>query len=94
MSLEVLKQNVDRDICVSSIMPQLPQEVLLQLELLIGTLGKWTVTLLREILQGYITAREGSEKESTPYIKSKTSKNRKYIKGAPNRGGFALNRFQ
>jgi len=93
-SLEVLKQNVDQDIFVSMIRSKLPQEVLLQLELLNGTSGKWTVTSLRERLQGYITAREKSEKESTPYSKSETNKNITFFKGASNRGSFVQNKFQ
>ena len=63
-SLEVLKQNINQDVFVSMIRAKLPEEVLLQLEMLNGATNKWTVDSLRGRLNEYITAREHSEKKS------------------------------
>ena len=46
-SLEVLKQNTNQDLFVSMIRAKLPEEVLLQLEILNGAKNKWTVESLR-----------------------------------------------
>ena len=62
-SLEVLKQNVNQDVFVSMIRAKLPQEVLLQLEIMHGSKNKWTVDTLRVKLHEYITAREHAEKK-------------------------------
>ena len=62
-SLEVLKQNVNQDVFVSMIRAKLPQEVLLQLEIMHGAKNKWTVDTLRVKLHEYITAREHAEKK-------------------------------
>ena len=62
-SLEVLKQNVNQDVFVSMIRAKLPEDVLLQLEMLKGAKRKWTVYSLRDKLLEYITAREYSEKK-------------------------------
>ena len=58
-SLEVLKQNLKQDV----IRAKLPEDVLLQLEMLKGAKRKWTVYSLRDTLLEYITAREHSEKK-------------------------------
>ena len=63
LSLEVLKQNVNQDVFVSMIRAKLPEDVLLQLEMLKGAKRKWTVYSLRDKLLEYITAREHSEKK-------------------------------
>ena len=55
-SLEVLKQNVNQDVCVAMIRAKLPEDVLLQLEMLKGAKMKWTVYALRDKLLEYITA--------------------------------------
>lgn len=62
-SLEVLKQNVNQDVFVSMIRAKLPEDVLLQLEMLKGAKKKWSVFSLRDKLVEYITAREHSEKK-------------------------------
>ena len=62
-SLEVLKQNVNQDVFVAMIRAALPEDVLLQLEMLKGAKKKWTVYALRDKLLEYITAREHSEKK-------------------------------
>ena len=62
-SLEVLKQNIDQDVFVSMIRAKLPEEVLLQYEILHGTKNKWTIEALRHRLHDYITAREHAEKK-------------------------------
>ena len=62
-SLEDLKQNVNQDVFVSMIRAKLPEDVLLQLEMLKGAKRKWTVYSLRDKLLEYITAREHSEKK-------------------------------
>ena len=54
----MLKQNVDQDVFVSMIRSKLPEEVLLQLEMLNGTKeSKWTVNLLIKRLHDYVVAR-------------------------------------
>lgn len=65
-SLEVLKQNINQDVFVSMIRAKLPEEVLMQLEILHGAKNKWTVEDLRGSLHNYITAREHSEKKDGP----------------------------
>ena len=63
--LQVMKQNINQDVFVSMIRAKLPEEALLQLEILHGTKTKWTVDELRERLHKYITAREHAEKKDT-----------------------------
>ena len=63
-SLEVLKQNVNQDVFVAMIRAILPEDVLLQLEMLKGAKKKWTVYALCYKLLEYSTAREHSEKKS------------------------------
>ena len=62
-SLEVLKQNVNQDVFVAMIRAKLPEDVLLQLEMLKEAKKKWTVYALRDKLLEYITGREHSEKK-------------------------------
>ncbi|XP_053380526.1 uncharacterized protein LOC128548911 [Mercenaria mercenaria] len=62
-SLEVLHQNINQDVFVSMIRSKLPQHVLLQLEIQKGTVDKWTVSILRDKLRCYVTAREKAEKK-------------------------------
>lgn len=62
-SLEVLKQNINQDVFVSMIRSKLPEDVLLQLEMLNGAKNKWTVETLRIKLHEYVTAREHAEKK-------------------------------
>ena len=62
-SLEVLKQNINQDVFVSMIRSKLPEDVLLQLEMLNGAKSKWTVENLRARLHEYVTAREHAEKK-------------------------------
>lgn len=64
-SLDVLKQNINQDVFVSMIRAKLPEEVLLQLEMLNGATNKWTVDSLRGRLNEYIIAREHSEKKAS-----------------------------
>ena len=63
--LQVMKQNINQDVFVSMIRAKLPEEALLQLEILHGTKTKWTVDELRERLHEHITAREHAEKKAT-----------------------------
>ena len=65
-SLEVLKQNVNQDVFVSMIRSKLPEDVLLQLEMLKGAKRKWTVFSLRDKVLEYIVAREHSERKGNP----------------------------
>ena len=58
--LAVLKQNVEQDIVVAMIRAKLPEEVLVQLEMLNGAKNTWTVQKLRDRLDDYITARENA----------------------------------
>ena len=62
-SLEMLKQNVNQDVFVSMIRAKLPQEVLLELEIMHEAKNRWTVDTLRVKLQEYITARGYAEKK-------------------------------
>ena len=61
--LEVLKQDINQYVFVSMIRTKLPEEVLLQLEILNGTKNKRTVESLRANLHEYVTAREHAEKK-------------------------------
>ena len=74
-SLQVMKQNVDQDVFVSMIRAKLPEEALMQLEILHGTKTKWTVHALRESLNDYITAREHAEKKDTQVESTVTQHN-------------------
>ena len=65
-SLGVLKQDIKQDVFVSMIRAKLPEEVLLQLEILNGSKSKWTVQNLRGRLHEYLTAREHAEKKGPP----------------------------
>ena len=60
-SLEVLKQNSNQDVFVSMVKAKLPQEVLLQLEIMNGANNKWSTIKLIEKLRDYIVAQEKSE---------------------------------
>ena len=60
-SLEVLKQNINQDVFVSMIRAKLPEEVLLQLEILNGAKNKWTVESLRARIDEYMIPREHAE---------------------------------
>ena len=59
----MLKQNINQDVFVSMIRSKLPEDVMLQLEMLNGAKNKWTVENLRIRLHEYVTAREHAEKE-------------------------------
>ena len=63
-SLEVLKQNINHDVFVSMIRAKLPEEVLLQLEILNGAKNKSTVESSRARIDEYVTAREHAEKKN------------------------------
>lgn len=63
-SLEVLEQDINQDVFVSMVKAKLPQEVLLQLEIMNGANNKWTTLKLIETLRDY--AREKSEMKSKP----------------------------
>ena len=73
-SLEVLKQNIYQDVFVSMIRAKLPEEVLLQFEILNETKNKWTVESLRGRIDEYITAHEHAErkddKDDTKFMKN------------------------
>ena len=80
-SLEVLKQNIYRDGFVSMIRAKLPEEVLLQLEILNGAKNKWTVESLRARIGEYVTAHEHAKrkdgKDDTKFKKNGQSSGRK-----------------
>ena len=61
--LEVLKQNTNQDVFVSMIRAKIPEEVLLQLDILNGAKNKWTVESLHARIDEYVTARENAEKK-------------------------------
>ena len=77
-SLVVLKQNINQDVFVSMIRAKLPEEVLLQFEILNGAKNKWTVESLRARIDEYVTAREHAErkddKDDTKFKKSGQSR--------------------
>ena len=84
-SLEVLKQDVNQDVFVSMIRSKMPEEVLLQLEMLNGATNKWTVENLRVRLHEYVTAREHAEKKDE--VKKVNRDNSHFDKGSKNRSG-------
>ena len=92
-SLEVLKQDVNQDVFVSMIRAKLPEDVLLQLEMLNGASNKWTVGSLRSRLNEYITAREHSEKKSSS-SESSHKKNIPPQNGNRNRSGHNGNTYR
>ncbi|XP_045205909.2 uncharacterized protein LOC123558098 [Mercenaria mercenaria] len=61
-SLEVLHENLDQHVFVSMIRSKLPNDVLLQLEMLKGADKVWTIINLRDLLRQYLVSREKSEK--------------------------------
>ncbi|XP_053395705.1 uncharacterized protein LOC128555912 [Mercenaria mercenaria] len=72
-SLEVLGQNANQDVFVSMIRAKLPEDVLVQLEILSGTKKKWNTFRLRDRLREYIIARERAEKDKEPDKRSLNS---------------------
>ena len=85
-SLEVLKQNVNQDVFVSMIRAKLPQEVLLQLEIMHGAKNKWTVDALRRTLHEYITAREHADKQDSSQDTRQLRSNQPRYEGKPKFG--------
>ena len=65
-SLEVLKQDINQDVFVSMVKAKLPQEVLLQLEIMNGADNEWNTVKIIEILRRYVKAREKSEVKQPP----------------------------
>ena len=68
-SLQVLHQNVNQDVFISMIRAKLPEDVLLQLEMMnnqkhSGPEHKWTVDTLIGRLHEYVVARERASKDS------------------------------
>ena len=59
--LQVLKQEIDQAVFVSIIKSKLPKEVLLPLEIQLGTAKEWTTSDLTESLSAYVSARKRSE---------------------------------
>ena len=84
-SLEVLKQDVNQDVFISMIRSKMPEDVLLQLEMLNGATNKWTVENLRVRLHEYVTAREHAEKKDE--VKKVNGDNSHFDKGSKNRSG-------
>ena len=84
-SLEVLKQDVNQDVFVSMIRSKMPEDVLLQLEMLNGATNKWTVENLRVRLHEYVTAREHAEKKDE--VKKVNGDNSHFDQGSKNRSG-------
>ncbi|XP_045180849.2 uncharacterized protein LOC123540118 [Mercenaria mercenaria] len=62
-SLEVLHQHINQDVFIAMIRGNLPENVLVQLEMLNGANNKWTLQSLRGRLKDYIVARERAEKK-------------------------------
>ena len=86
--LEVLKQNVEQDIFVAMIRAKLPEEVLVQLEMLNGAKNKWTAAKLREKLDDYITAREKAEQKVPEAPKENVNKVPNYSNTKSQLGSF------
>ncbi|XP_053388626.1 uncharacterized protein LOC128551737 [Mercenaria mercenaria] len=63
-SLESLDQNVNQDIIVSIIKSKIPEDVLLQLEIMKDVDEKWTVRTISKRLNDYIVARERAVKDT------------------------------
>ncbi len=62
-SLEVLDQDINQAVFVSMIRAELPEDVLVQLEIHHGANNKWTIPTLRDSLHEYILAIERAEKK-------------------------------
>lgn len=62
-SLEVLEQDINQDVFVSMVRSKLPEDVLVQLEILNGAGNKWNTFILRDKLREYIVVRERAEKK-------------------------------
>lgn len=75
-SLEVLNQNINQHVFVSMIRAKLPEEVLLQLEIINGAKNKWTISKLRDKLRECVTAREKAEKKNKPTEQRSYSNNK------------------
>ena len=71
--LQVMKQNINQDVFVSMIRAKLPEEALLQLEILHGTKTKWTADALRERRHEYITPRVCREERYSSRVNSSTT---------------------
>lgn len=86
-SLEVLKQDINQDVFVSMVKAKLPQEVLLQLEIMNGADNEWNTVKLIETLRSYVKAREKSE------VKKK-SRRSKLLMGLGTNRFLAINRIK
>ncbi|XP_052788666.1 uncharacterized protein LOC128223425 [Mya arenaria] len=91
-SLEVLEQNINQDVFISMIRAKLPEDVLLQLEMLNGAERKWTIATLRNRLREYIAAREKSDKRQFD-TKPKIPQNKSLYRGSesdriPNKSNY------
>ena len=63
-SLDALQQDVNHDIFISIISSKIPKDVFLLLELQKDARNKWSVSMLRELLNSYICATESAEELS------------------------------
>ncbi|XP_053406660.1 uncharacterized protein LOC128559357 [Mercenaria mercenaria] len=59
--LEVLNQDTNQEVFVSMLRRKLPNDVLLQMEIMKGVDKKWSVITFRELLRQYIVAKEKAE---------------------------------
>ena len=71
-TLEALGQDISQDIFVAMVISKLPQNCVIQLEMLKGK-GKWKLQTLREQLQNYIRVREEAERSSSKKVERKVS---------------------
>ena len=74
--LQVLKQEIDQAVFVSIIKSKLPKEVLLPLEIQLGTAKEWTTSDLTESLSAYVSARERSEGSSSVQSGAQSNKSK------------------
>ena len=63
-SLEALKQDINHDIFASIISSKIPKDIFIQMELQKGSINKWSVNKLRELLYNYVCAIERAEELS------------------------------
>ena len=64
-SLEALKQVINQNVFISMVTSKIPKDVLIHLELQMGSKCEWSVSKLRELFTEYISARERAEQQAT-----------------------------
>ncbi|CAC5354903.1 unnamed protein product [Mytilus coruscus] len=87
-SLEALQQDVTQDVFISMITSKLPKEVIIQLEIQKGNNERWTVGMLRQFFNTYITAREAAESQSKETHTGSSSEEKQHSKYQSNGNNF------